>query len=111
MPRLILLALLPLAACGQPRGHAEARALIASHCAACHSVPGVTGANGKVGPSLAGIATRQIIAGKLPNTPVNLRHFLEHPQAVEPGGGMPELGLTQQQSAVIADYLYTLDKP
>ena len=107
----MLLALLPLAACGQPRGHAEARALIASRCAACHSVPGVGRAYGQVGPSLAGIAKREYIAGKLPNTPANLRRFLEHPQSVEPGGAMPELGLTAQQSAVIADYLYTLNKP
>ncbi|HEX4694720.1 c-type cytochrome [Sphingomonas sp.] len=107
----MLLALVPLAACSQPRDYGEARALIASRCAACHTVPGVPGAHGKVGPTLQGIAKRQVIAGKLPNTPANLRSFLEHPQAVEPGGAMPELGLTAQQAAAIAYYLYTLDKP
>lgn len=113
MSRLIVLSvLLPLAACGRPSDpHADAKRLIASQCAACHTVPGVPGARGQVGPSLAGIGTRQVIAGKLPNTPANLRRFLEHPQAVVPGGAMPELGLSPQQSKLIADYLLTLDKP
>jgi cytochrome c2 len=113
MSRLILpLALLPLAACSQSGDpHAAARQLIASQCAACHVVPGVPGARGQVGPTLAGIAKRQVIAGKLPNSPGNLRKFLEHPQSVVPGGAMPELGLSPQQAKIIADYLLTLDKP
>ena len=113
MSRLILpLALLPLAACSRSADpHAAARQLIASQCAACHIVPGVPSARGQVGPTLAGIAKRQVIAGKLPNTPANLRKFLEHPQSVVPGGAMPELGLSPQQAKIIADYLLTLDKP
>lgn len=113
MPRLsVLLALLALAACNRGADrYAEAKVLIGTQCAACHTVPGVSAANGLVGPPLAGVAGRQMIAGKLPNTPANLRRFLEHPQSVEPGGGMPELGLTPHQSAVIADYLDTLDTP
>lgn len=113
MSRLILLlSLLPLAACARSGDeHAAARQLIASQCAACHTIPGVPGARGQVGPSLAGIGKRQVIAGKLPNTPANLRRFLEHPQSVVPGGAMPELGLSPQQTTIIADYLLTLDRP
>ncbi|HEU0095474.1 MAG TPA: c-type cytochrome [Rhizomicrobium sp.] len=113
MPRLIaLLPLVALAACGRtPDRFAEAKKLIGEQCAACHTVPGVAAAHGNIGPPLRGIGTRQIIAGKLPNTPENLRRFIQHPQSVEPGGAMPELGLTPQQAAVIADYLHTLDKP
>jgi cytochrome c2 len=113
MSRLIvLLSLLALAACG-PDGsiHAEAKALIAANCAACHVVPGVATAQGRVGPSLVGIAKRQVLAGTLPNTPTNLRRFLAHPQSVQPGGAMPELGLTNRQAQIIGDYLLTLDKP
>ncbi len=113
MPRLILLLpLLAVSACARPSGrHAEAKALIASQCASCHVVPGIETAHGEVGPPLAGLARRQVIAGRLPNTPENLRRFLLHPQSVQPGGAMPELGLTPQQAAAITDYLYTLDKP
>lgn len=112
MSRLIALALLaPLAACDRTGGHAQARALIAANCAACHVVPGVATARGRVGPSLAGLAQRQVIAGTLPNTPANLRRFLRHPQSVVPGGAMPELGLDDRQTQIITDYLLTLDKP
>jgi cytochrome c2 len=113
MSRLIApFVLLPLAACGRPDDpYADAKQLISSQCAACHTVPGVLGARGQVGPSLAGIGTRQVIAGKLPNTPANLRRFLEHPQSIVPGGAMPELGLSPRQTKIIADYLMALDEP
>ena len=114
MSRLSTLALLPmfLAACtGAQDDDAEVRDLMAARCAACHVIPGVPAARGRVGPSLAGLARRQYIAGRLPNSPDTLRRFLEHPQAIQPGGAMPELGLTPQQSAAIARYLAKLDNP
>jgi cytochrome c1 len=112
MPRVIvILALVALAACSRSNGHAEAKALIAAQCAACHTIPGVGEARGQVGPPLTGFAQRQTIAGRLPNTPANLRRFLLHPQSVQPGGAMPELNLTPRQAAALSDYLYTLDKP
>jgi len=112
MPRLSLILLLAaLPACSRTAPHAGAKALIAAQCATCHVVPGVATARGLVGPPLAGFARRQTIAGRLPNTPANLRAFLIHPQSVQPGGAMPELGLSPAQAAMLADYLYTLDKP
>jgi cytochrome c2 len=110
MRRLIpLLLALPLAGCGSDP-HAAAKALMASQCAVCHTIPGVPGAKGVVGPSLAGIAKRQVIAGKLANTPDNMVRWIMHPQSIVPNTAMPELGLTQQQAREIVDYLYTLDK-
>lgn len=112
MHRLIAIVLLtPLAACQSGGGNDQAKALIASHCAACHTVPGVAGASGKVGPSLAGIAKRSVIAGKFANNRPTLVRYLMHPQVMVPGNAMPEMGLTQAQAMTIADYLYTLDKP
>jgi cytochrome c2 len=85
------------------------RAVMARYgCAACHSIPGVVGARGRVGPPLGGIADRAIIAGKLPNTPENLIRWIQHPQAVEPGNVMPEMGVTEADARDIAAYLYTL---
>ena len=113
MPRLIALAaLLMLGACHGGGGdeHAAAKALIATHCAACHTVPGVASAVGRVGPSLAGIARQQIIAGKYENDRGTMVRWLMHPQAMLPGTAMPEMGLTQAQATTIADYLYTLDR-
>jgi cytochrome c2 len=110
MRRLILASLLFPAAVQATDPHAEARGLIAAQCSACHTVPGVSGAVGNVGPSLKGIARQQIIAGKLANNPSNMIRWLMHPQQIVPGNAMPEMGLTQDQARKIAAYLYTLDK-
>ena len=111
MRRLIFLLLTGLPMAAQAKDpHAEAKALIGAQCAACHIVPGVSGAVGNVGPSLKGIARQQIIAGKLPNNPPNMVRWLMHPQQVWKGNAMPEMGLTENQARKIAAYLFTLDK-
>lgn len=78
-------------------------------CGSCHTIPGIVGAHGKVGPSLEGIASHSYVAGQLPNQPSNLEHWIQHPHAVHPDSLMPELGLTDAQSRDIAAYLYSLD--
>ena len=112
MRRLIplALALAPLTACHPHGGNDQAKMLIAARCGGCHVVPGVRTAKGRVGPSLAGFARQQIIAGRYPNTPTTLMRWLTDPQAMQPGGAMPSTGLTPSQAKVIAGYLYTLDQ-
>ncbi len=84
-------------------------ALIVSYqCGACHTVPGVRGANGVVAPPLIAFARRSVVAGMLPNTPDNLALWLMHPQRVVPGNAMPEMGISEAQAHDIAAYLYTL---
>jgi len=91
---------------GSPDRGAE---LISSYgCASCHSVPGVDGADGLVGPPLDHFARRSYIAGELPNSETNLQHWIEDPQEVEPGTAMPDLGVTEPDAADITAYLYTL---
>jgi cytochrome c len=105
---MLLIGLLPgVASAADP--HAAAKALMAAQCAACHVVPGVHGAVGAVGPSLRGIARQRTIAGRLPNTPNNMVRWLMHPQRIDPGNAMPEMGLTEPQARRIAAYLRTLD--
>jgi cytochrome c len=77
-------------------------------CGACHVIPGVTGARGAVGPSLAGVGSRAIIAGRLPNTPDNMVRWIENPPALAPGTAMPDLGVTDADARDIAAYLRTL---
>lgn len=79
-------------------------------CSSCHTIPGVEGARGQVGPSLEGIASRAYLAGKLPNTPGNMIKWIREPQEVQPGTAMPELGVTEQDGKDIAAYLYTLQQ-
>ena len=78
-------------------------------CGSCHTIPGITGAHGKVGPSLEGVARRNYVAGELLNQPANLEHWIQHPHSVHPDTLMPELGVTDAQSRDIAAYLYSLN--
>jgi len=98
------------ASVGLPGASAERgrQALAAMGCAACHTISGVRGANGKVGPPLDGIAERTMIAGEIPNTPANMIRWIQNPQAIEPGTAMPSLGVSEPMARDIAAYLYTL---
>jgi cytochrome c len=74
-------------------------------CPACHVIPHVPGAVGKVGPSLDSLAQRSYIAGSLPNTPANLEQWIMHPQHFQPGTAMPEMGVSPQDAHRIAAFL------
>jgi cytochrome c len=80
-------------------------------CGACHEIGGVSGARGSVGPSLTGVADRAELAGKLANTPANMIRWIQAPQSVQPGSGMPDTGASDKQSRNMAAYLYTLRTP
>lgn len=96
-----------------PAGSPEAgRMLLRDYgCVACHQVPGVPAPQGAVGPPLAGIADRRVLAGSLPNTPEALARWIQDPQEVEPGSLMPDLGVTDEHVNDIVAYLYTLGGP
>ncbi len=78
------------------------------NCGSCHTIPGVRGADGLVGPPLLWFSRRTFIAGELPNTPDNLIHWVRSPQSVEPNTAMPTLGLSEQEARDVAANLYTL---
>jgi cytochrome c1 len=77
-------------------------------CGSCHIIPGVSTANGLVGPPLEHLARRVYLAGEVPNSADFLVRWIEVPQAIEPGTAMPNLGVTEGQARSIAAYLYTL---
>ena len=85
------------------------QALFQYACNACHGIPGVTGGDVHVGPPLAGVARRSLIAGKLANTPDNMVLWLRKTQEVKPLTAMPQLGVTEQDARDMAAYLATLD--
>lgn len=91
------------------RGHvADGRAAISLYgCGSCHLIPGIHGANGKVGPDLTGVALRASIAGSLSNDPETMIHWLQHPQRLRPGSGMPEQGVSAAAARNMAAYLYS----
>lgn len=82
--------------------------MVNRRCGACHTVPGVPGANGVFGPPLVQFGKRTYIAGYFPNQPGNLVHWIMSPKSMKPKTAMPDLGLTEQQARDVAAYLYTL---
>jgi cytochrome c len=94
-----------------PGGNAERgnAVMVEFGCGACHTIPGVDGASGTVGPPLTFWSRRSYIAGNLPNAPENLIRWVMNPHDVEPGTAMPPLGVSQQQARDVAAYLYTLE--
>ena len=78
------------------------------HCGSCHTIPGINGARGLVGPPLVYFSRRTYIAGELPNQPENLVRWVMSPASVEPHTAMPNLGLNEQQARDVAAYLYTI---
>ena len=103
----------PSAVAAQPQSRPDPargkRAVQQYLCITCHAIPGVVGSNAPVGPPLAGMATRAVIAGVLPNTPENLVRWLRAPQEVSPHNAMPNLGVSERDAQDIAAFLRTLD--
>ncbi|HWR52997.1 MAG TPA: c-type cytochrome [Bryobacteraceae bacterium] len=116
----VLGALLAVSGCGraeaeraaeQLTGGDPARGRVAIQkygCAACHTIPGIAGANGLVGPPLTGVATRVYLAGVLANTPDNMVRWITHPRQVDEKTAMPEMGVTEREARDIAAYLYSI---
>ena len=77
-------------------------------CASCHTIPGIRGALGLVGPSLDRIASRTYIAGVLQNTHANMLRWIQNPPQVDDKTAMPNLRVTDQDARDIASFLYTL---
>jgi putative membrane protein len=77
-------------------------------CGSCHTIPGVTGARGMVGPPLGEVSQRVFIAGVLPNEPDNMIRWIENPPGIDPMTAMPNMGVTVRDARDIAAYLYTL---
>jgi len=77
-------------------------------CAGCHTIPGVPGAQGKVGPTLEGFAARVYIAGVTTNSPNSLIQWIENPRSIDPKTAMPVTGISRGEARHVAAYLYTL---
>lgn len=114
----LLVAILLLAGCGSKEekaarltGGDPQRGKLAIRqygCSTCHTIPGVEGAQGLVGPPLDRIGSRVYLAGRLENTPENMMRWIRDPQGIEPGTAMPDLRVSEQDGRDIAAYLYTL---
>ena len=86
------------------------RELLAQYqCGTCHTIPGVNASRGRLAQSLAQWRHRSYIAGRLPNRPEVLARWIAAPQAMVPGTPMPSMGVSPDDAAAMADYLFTLE--
>jgi len=77
-------------------------------CINCHAVSG-TVADGRFGPDLTHLMSRDTIAsGAAPNTPENLKAWIQDPDAIKPGSLMPAMKLNDPDLDALTAYLETL---
>jgi cytochrome c1 len=108
--------LLPvLSGCSEPRdprllGDPAAGAALISRieCGVCHTIPGIPGARGIVGPALEHFARRSLIGGVVPNSPGLLVEWIRDAPSLAPDTAMPPMPLDELEARDIAAYLYTL---
>jgi cytochrome c1 len=111
-------ALTALAACDGPPDRtptlgdadvARGRQLVSDKgCVACHAFPDVAWPRGRLGPSLADFGRQSLIAGRLPNQPGVLMHFVRNAPALLPGTAMPAVPMTYQEARDVTAYLVQL---
>jgi len=80
-------------------------------CVSCHTIRGLGGATGTVGPDLTHVGSRQTLgAGVIDNTSANMRAWIANPQAIKPGVLMPAFAasITPDDMSALVDYLESL---
>jgi cytochrome c2 len=75
-------------------------------CGGCHTIPGVRGADGQVGPPLSGLIHRVYIGGVATNSPDHLIRWIVDPQKLSPRSVMPATGISETEARDVAAYLY-----
>jgi cytochrome c oxidase subunit 2 len=88
---------------------AEGRAVFEHNaCISCHTIAG-TVATGRFGPDLTHVGSRDTIAsGAVPNTPANMRGYVDDPARFKPGVLMPAMHLSQHDLDAVTAYLTSL---
>ena len=77
-------------------------------CVNCHTISG-TMANGRFGPDLTHLASRDMIAGgAFPNNAFYLKKWVDNPDSLKPGALMPPMHLNEHDLDAITAYLTTL---
>jgi cytochrome c len=91
---------------GNPR---RGKNLIVTYgCPSCHVMHDVASPRGLVGPPLDDMAKRAYIAGRFANDEIWMMLWLQNPQRLAPGNGMPDLRVSERDARDLAAYLATL---
>jgi len=96
------------AAVDVPKARAGRDVFTSVACVNCHTVRG-TPANGVFGPDLTHLMSRATLgAGVAPNTPKNLRAWVNDPASLKPGALMPAMKVSGDELDRLVAYLVTL---
>ncbi len=96
------------AAANVPKARAGRDVFTSVACVNCHTVRG-TPANGVFGPDLTHLMSRATLgAGVAPNTPKNLRAWVNDPASLKPGALMPAMKVSGDELDRLVAYLVTL---
>lgn len=96
-----------VATAGDPA--AGKQAIVKYGCGRCHTIPGIEGAIGTVGPNLTAFSRLSTIAStNILNTPDNDVQWIIDPPSLKPGTPMPVLGVNETDAINITAYLRTL---
>jgi len=93
---------------GPPDAARGEKAIKQYGCIGCHEIPGMVGPEARLGPPLAGVASRTMLGGVLPNSFENMVLWLRAPQSFSRHSAMPMLGVTERDARDMAAYLATL---
>jgi cytochrome c len=96
-----------------PQEQQGVQVILQRGCGGCHTIPNIPGAAGTIGPNLGGpipVGQRpQIAGGAVPNnSPADLAKWILDPPSLKPGTAMPKLGLSPDEAAAAAAYLYSI---
>jgi cytochrome c2 len=75
-------------------------------CGGCHTIKGLAGADGQVGPPLSGLIHRVYVGGAN-NSSDSLITWIVSPQSFAPRTAMPATGITEGEARDVAAWLYT----
>jgi cytochrome c2 len=76
-------------------------------CGGCHTISGIPGADGQVGPQLADIIHKVYIGGVASNSPDQLTQWIVSPQKFSPRSAMPATGISEAEARNVVAYLYS----
>jgi cytochrome c2 len=76
-------------------------------CGGCHTIPGIAGADGQVGPPLSDLIHRVYVGGVAINSPDQLTQWIVSPQKLSSRSAMPATGITEAEAREVVAYLYS----
>lgn len=100
-----------------PQAQAGVRVILQRGCGGCHTIPNIPGASAVIGPNLGPTADlpplsqrKMIAGGAVPNnSQADLAAWIADPPSLKPGTAMPKLGLSSDEAAQAAAYLYSIE--